>query len=82
MLIESLLNEQQAAEILCTTPKNLQTWRCRGRGPKFCKIGAAVRYDPADLREFISASKREPGLLEQPIIPEQFRWRKPKHRRS
>lgn len=81
-MIESLLNEQQAAVILGITASALRVARCKGKGPHYCKFGRTVRYDPADLREFISASKREPGLLEQPIIPEQFRWRKPKHRRS
>lgn len=80
-MLERLLDEKAAAEILCTTAKNLQTWRCRGRGPKFCKIGSSVRYDPADLREFIDRNKKEPGLIEAPIIPEQFRFRRPKHKR-
>jgi hypothetical protein len=36
----------------------LRRWRWAGHPPRFIKIGAAVRYDPADMQEFIEAGRR------------------------
>ena len=36
----------------------LRRWRWAGRGPRFAKIGAAVRYDPTELRDYIERSTR------------------------
>ena len=48
-----LVSQSQAAEILGVSPRSLETWRIRGGGPAFIKIGRAVRYDPDDLRAYI-----------------------------
>ncbi len=53
-----LLTELEAAEILNVEPTTLRRWRWAGHPPSFLKIGAAVRYDPADLQEFIEAGRR------------------------
>ena len=53
-----LLNEGQAAGWLGLKVTTLRRWRYSGDGPRFIKIGAAVRYDPADLQEFIEAGRR------------------------
>jgi len=53
-----LLNEHQAAEALGLKVATLRRWRWAGRPPPFLKIGAAVRYDPADLASFIAAARR------------------------
>ncbi len=44
-----LVNETAAAAILALSVKTLRRWRWAGKGPRFVKIGAAVRYDLADL---------------------------------
>ena len=36
----------------------LRRWRWAGKGPRFLKICGAVRYDPTDLANFISAARR------------------------
>jgi len=54
-----LLDQRQAAEMLGLSVKTLEAWRWRGRGPRWRKIGGAVRYEPADLREFVDAAVRE-----------------------
>jgi hypothetical protein len=36
----------------------LQRWRWAGRGPRFLKIGGAIRYDSADLDVFVEAARR------------------------
>jgi predicted DNA-binding transcriptional regulator AlpA len=54
----TLLREKQAARFLAIEVSTLRRWRWAGTGPQFIKIGAAVRYDPADLRAFIRAGRR------------------------
>lgn len=53
-----LLKEQEVAEILNMEVSTLRRWRVSGRGLRFVKIGAAVRYDPADIAAFIEAGRR------------------------
>ncbi len=53
-----LLTELEAAAYLSVEPTTLRRWRWAGHPPGFLKIGGAVRYDPADLREFIESSRR------------------------
>ena len=53
-----LLKEGQAAEILNVEVATLRRWRWAGLGPRFVKIGSAVRYDPADLGAFVEAGRR------------------------
>jgi hypothetical protein len=50
--LEAALNENQAAEFLGLSVRTLQTWRVRGGGPPYCKIGRSVRYQRADLAAF------------------------------
>ena len=52
-----LVNEIEAARILDLSPLTLRKWRWAGKGPRFVKIGAAVRYDLADLTTFIEAGR-------------------------
>ena len=54
----TLLNEQQAAETLALSVRTLQAWRVRGGGPRFVKLGRAVRYRPDDLNAFIADAER------------------------
>ncbi len=54
----ALVNETEAARTLNIKVATLRRWRWAGKGPRFIKIGAAVRYDPADLAEFIKAGRR------------------------
>ncbi len=53
-----LLKEAKAAAILDVEVATLRRWRWAGKGPRFVKIGAAVRYDPGDLTAFIEAGRR------------------------
>lgn len=50
-----LLNETEAADILCYSVRALQNWRHRGGGPDFVKVSArSVRYRRADLDKWIA----------------------------
>ncbi len=53
-----LLKEAKAAAILDVEVATLRRWRWAGKGPRFLKLGAAVRYDSADLTAFIEAGRR------------------------
>jgi hypothetical protein len=53
-----LIDETEAANILGLSVKTLRRWRWGRNGPAFCKLGAAVRYNPADLDAFIAAGRR------------------------
>ena len=53
-----LLKETEAAAILNLEVTTLRRWRWAGKGPRFVKIGGAVRYDPADLDAYIEAGRR------------------------
>ncbi len=46
------LTTEEAAAYLRLKPGTLEVWRCRGRGPKYQKIGRRVVYDEIDLSEF------------------------------
>jgi hypothetical protein len=49
---DAALNETQAAEFLSLSVRTLQAWRVRGGGPRYCKIGRAVRYQRRELVSF------------------------------
>ena len=53
-----LLTESEASLRLGLSVRTLQKWRLHGNGPRFLKLGHAVRYDPADLDEYISTARR------------------------
>ena len=53
---DRLMNEKEAAELLCYSVRALQNWRSRGGGPKFIKVSArSVRYRRRDLLDWIDA---------------------------
>ncbi len=56
--INRLLREKEAAEILNVKVTTLRRWRWAGKGPRYRKIGGAVRYSVEDLKSFIDASAR------------------------
>lgn len=57
-----LIPTKEAAEMLGTTEGTLKSWRSRGLGPKWVKLGAAVRYDVEELLDFIKRNTRVPSV--------------------
>ena len=51
----ALLNEAEAAAYLGIGPKTLTRWRWAGKGLKYVKVGALVRYAPADLEAYVAS---------------------------
>ncbi len=56
---QPLVNETETARILGLSVKTCRRWRWSGKGPRYLKIGGAVRYDPADLEAFIEGARRK-----------------------
>lgn len=54
-----LLNESQVAEHFGISVMTLRKFRSSGGGPKYVKIGASVRYKPADLEEYVDTNTRQ-----------------------
>ena len=54
-----LMKESETAKILGVKVSTLRRWRWAGRGPVFCKIESAVRYDPEDIAAFVAANRRK-----------------------
>ena len=55
---DHLLHEAEVANILSVKVSTLRRWRWAGEGPKFIKIGAAVRYDPQVLNDYLAGQIR------------------------
>jgi predicted DNA-binding transcriptional regulator AlpA len=53
---DTLLREQEAADLLSLSIRTLQAWRNRFAGPPFVHVGRAVRYRRRDLISWIDAN--------------------------
>ncbi len=66
--IDRLLHEAEAAKILSVKVSTLRRWRWAGQGPRFIKVGFAVRYDPQQLKDYLAkqvrSSTSDPGVCE------------------
>jgi predicted DNA-binding transcriptional regulator AlpA len=52
---ERLLNEWDVANITRMSVASLRHWRLKRIGPKYLKIGTAVRYRMTDLQRWIKS---------------------------
>lgn len=53
----AMLDTRQAAQALGIKPKTLDNWRSSRRvGLRYTRVGAAIRYNVAELRKFIAAN--------------------------
>lgn len=53
--LEKLLNEHDVARITGLSVASARRWRLLQRGPKYIKIGAAVRYKPEDVSAWLQS---------------------------
>jgi predicted DNA-binding transcriptional regulator AlpA len=53
-----MLRSPDAAKYVGLAPQTLAKFRVVGNGPKFCKLGRIVVYDPRDLDEWLHTLKR------------------------
>ena len=56
--VTPLFTETQLAEKLDISVKTLRSWRYRGGGCPFLKLGAAVRYSWPDVERWLEDSRR------------------------
>ena len=54
----ALVDQAGAAERLKLSPRTLERWRLEGVGPRYTKLGRAVRYEIAALDKFIRDGSR------------------------
>jgi hypothetical protein len=52
------LTERELAARFHVCIKAIQAWRARGVGPRYLKLGAAVRYRIADVEAYEAAQER------------------------
>jgi predicted DNA-binding transcriptional regulator AlpA len=52
---QTLLNEHDLARLTGLSVASVRRWRLIHRGPKYIKIGAAVRYRPEDVSDWLAA---------------------------
>ncbi len=57
-----LLTSRMLAEMLTIPEGTLRYWRKIGVGPRWLKIEGSVRYDLADVLEYIESSRRTPSV--------------------
>jgi len=53
--LETLLNEHDVARVVGMSVASVRRWRLLRQGPKYRKIGAAVRYKPEDVAAWIES---------------------------
>jgi predicted DNA-binding transcriptional regulator AlpA len=53
--LQELLNERDVARITGLSVASIRRWRLLRQGPKFLKIGAAVRYKPEDISAWLES---------------------------
>ena len=52
--MEKLLSVEEVAEFLSIPVSTLYQWRHKGTGPTAFRVGRFLRYDPVDVREWLS----------------------------
>ena len=58
---ERALSEAEVAARLGVSPFTVRAWRHRGLGPRFMKMGRAVRYRREDVDAYKETSLRDPA---------------------
>jgi len=49
----NLLDQNEVAEMLNVSPKTLEYWRWKKKGPKFLKVGRLARYRESDVLAYV-----------------------------
>jgi predicted site-specific integrase-resolvase len=62
------LTEEAAATRLGVSPHTLRTWRRKGQGPAYVRMGRAVRYPPGELDRYLAAALAIPGSLDYGVV--------------
>lgn len=57
-----LLPSKAVAEVLAVPEGTLRYWRKIGVGPRWIKLEGSIRYDLADVVEYIERGRRTPSV--------------------
>jgi predicted DNA-binding transcriptional regulator AlpA len=58
----TLLNSKSVAEVLSIPESTLRYWRKTGVGPRWIKLEGSIRYDLADVLQYIESGRRTPSV--------------------
>lgn len=68
--VGGMLTAAEAAEVLGTSPNTLASWRFKGDGPPYYRLGdgdrALVRYRRGELEEWLASHAVRPGQAVAP----------------
>jgi predicted DNA-binding transcriptional regulator AlpA len=53
--LQELLTERDVARIIGLSVASVRRWRLLRQGPRYLKIGSAVRYKPEDISEWLES---------------------------
>jgi predicted DNA-binding transcriptional regulator AlpA len=53
--VRTLLNEHDVARITGLSVASVRRWRLLRQGPRYLKLGSAVRYNPEDLAAWLQS---------------------------
>ena len=54
------ISETEAARILGLAVQTLRNWRCQSRGPKYLKLGRAIKYDIYEIEKYMHEHTIDP----------------------
>lgn len=58
----ALMNTRELAEWLGVPTRTVDTWRTRGSGPPYVKVGRYVRYDTRTVDKWLATRVVEPNV--------------------
>jgi predicted DNA-binding transcriptional regulator AlpA len=61
---EPLLIDTEVADILKCSVSSVRKWRLQGRGPRFFRLGALIRYKECDVLDYVQSGRlyKETGI--------------------
>jgi len=62
--LEELLTEHAVARITGLSVASVRRWRLLRQGPRYVKLGAAVRYKPVDISAWLQSRPTGGGRLD------------------
>jgi predicted DNA-binding transcriptional regulator AlpA len=84
--ITDLLNEHDLARITGMSIASVRRWRLLRQGPKFIKLGAAVRYKPEDIVAWLDSrptgGESNPAARVESAEPKSCETRRPTQKKG
>jgi hypothetical protein len=59
--LEDLITDEEAAGLLRVMRGTLATWRSKGKGPHFVKLGRRIYYARGDIQAFVAGQRQAPS---------------------